>query len=257
MSKHVSQVITPSASLYRRHVLVTGGASGIGRATTLMLAQSGAKVAVLDIDQVRLDEIESSTGAVVVGVDLSDGMAVTRAVELAANRLGALDGIVNCAGISNNDGLADLTPDMWARSLAVNLTAPYLILRAALPWLLAGEGPSVVNIASGVGILPSDGAGTAYASSKAGLIGLTRSLARELAPKVRVNAVCPGLTATPMTSAYINAPRPNSESPAAGYALRRVADPVEIANAIVFLLSDCASFITGSTLAVDGGRIFH
>ena len=191
-------------------------------------------------------------------VDLSDPGATAKAVEAAAEAMGGLDGVVNCAGVALRTPLADLELAAWSLVVAVNFTAPYVICRAALPYLKVSKRASVVNVASGVGLLPGKGAGVAYASTKAGLIGMTRSLAAELAPGIRVNAICPGLTATPMVVSLIEesaaAGRPH---PADGYALRRAADPGEIASSICFLLGDEASFVTGSTLGVDGGRVFH
>jgi NAD(P)-dependent dehydrogenase (short-subunit alcohol dehydrogenase family) len=248
---------SPADGLGGRRVLVTGGASGIGHATCRLLAERGARIAILDIDAGKTAEVANELGACPIPVDLADDERLARAVEHAAETMGGLDGVVNCAGVATGQSLRDLTPELWARTLAINLTAPYLILRTALPWLMAAPSASVVNIASGAGLLPTRTTGSAYASSKAGLIGLTKALAWELAPKVRVNAVCPGLTATPMVEAIAPA-KPGQASPLASrYALGRAADPGEIAAAIVFLLSDAASFVTGSTLAVDGGRTFH
>ena len=245
-------------SFQGRHVLVTGSASGIGRATALLLAARGAKVAILDVDESKVAEVSQEIGGYPVPADLADPAQVVRAVEAAAAGMGALDGIVNCAGVSTTQHLPDLTPELWSRTLAINLTAPYLIVRTALPWLSASPVASVVNVASGAGLLPTKTSGSAYASSKAGLIGLTKALAAELAPKIRVNAVCPGLTLTPMVeSIFAEQARIGAPSPAERYAMKRGADPSEIAAGIVFLLSNEASYVTGSTLGVDGGRIFH
>jgi NAD(P)-dependent dehydrogenase (short-subunit alcohol dehydrogenase family) len=242
-----------SGDLGGRHVLVTGGASGIGFAICRMAIERGAKVAMLDVDAGKVGPPARELGAFPIAADLSDMSMPGPAVAEAVQALGALDGVVNCAGISSPAPLAELNPEAWTRILTVNLTAPYLILRAALPWLSKAANASVVNIASGAGILPSGSkGGSAYASSKAGLLGLTRALASELAPGIRVNAVCPGLTDTPMVRNRTGGPPPASR-----YALNRAADPSEIAAGVIFLLSDAASYVTGSTLAVDGGRTFH
>jgi len=242
--------------LARRRILLTGGASGIGRAAAEILTARGASLALLDIDEGKLEHATAATGAKAVRVDLADEASTIAAVKRAAELMGGLDGVINCAGLANLDSLADLTPEAWGKTLAINLTAPYLIVRTALPWLTQAQGASVVNVASAVGLLPTKGRCAGYAASKAGLIGLTRAMAAELAPKVRVNAVSPGFTETPMTAAF--KPRAEGAPPlTAAYALGRVAQPDEIANAIVFLIGDLASFVTGSTLAVDGGRTFH
>lgn len=142
--------------------------------------------------------------------------------------------------------------------MAVNLTAPYLICQAALPWLKARPGASIVNIASGQGLLSNAPGGSAYAASKAGVIGFTRAMAAELAPGIRANCVCPGIVQTPMTTEQLRGYANPDDAPfVAQYAMKRVAQPREIAEAVLFLASDAASYITGSALAVDGGRTFH
>jgi len=131
----------------------------------------------------------------------------------------------------------------------VNLTGIYIVVRCCLPWLTKASGATIVNIASGQGLLPNRPEMTAYAASKGGVVNLTRALAAELAPAIRVNSVCPGMVDTPMT-----ADGPRDATP---YALKRIADPSEIANAILFLTGSESSFVTGAALAVDGGRTFH
>jgi len=246
--------LSKTPRLEGRHVLVTGGASGIGRATCRLLIEGGAKVAMLDLDAPKLRDAAGELGAIPIPADLSDAAQPGAAAESAARALGGLDGVVNCAGIATSKPLGEMDPETWMRVFAVNLNAPYLILRAALPWLRQAPGSAVVNVASGVGITPGVGSkgGSAYASSKAGLIGLTRALASELAPAVRVNAVCPGVTETPMVAGL-----PGGGPALSRYALGRMAAPAEIASVIVFLISDAASYVTGATWAADGGRTFH
>jgi NAD(P)-dependent dehydrogenase (short-subunit alcohol dehydrogenase family) len=142
-----------------------------------------------------------------------------------------------------------VTPETWRKVIEVNLTGTFLVTQAALPWLRQAKGSTVVNIASGAGVLPNAPGLAAYAASKGGVIALTKALAADLAPEIRVNCICPGMVDTPMADGF----RAN----VGNYALKRIADPQEIAQALLFLTSSEASYITGATLAVDGGRTFH
>lgn len=241
-----------------RRAYITGAASGIGLATARLLAQGGAKLALIDRDEKGLQAAAKETGGVPFTVDLTDGAAIDRSVAAAAEALGGLDCVLNIAAISDGRSIAELEPDQWDLVMAVNITAPYRICRAALPFLQAQEGSSIVNIASGEGLLPSAAGTVVYSASKGGLLAFTRALAANLAPKVRVNAVCPGLTDTPGMAPYLHGNDPTmAQAFANRYALKRAADPSEIAEAIAFLASSEASYITGITLAADGGRTYH
>lgn len=247
-----------SKSLDGRRILVTGAASGIGRAVARMFAEEGAKLVVLDRQAAALELVADEVGATAFTVDLAHTDSLPAAVERAAAAMGGLDGIVNAAGIGHFAPIGELSHADWALSIAINLTAPYSICRAAAPYLRAAPGSTVVNIASGAALLPDNPNATAYAASKGGLISFTKALASELAPIVRVNAVCPGLTDTPMVARLSAGANALSSSPAVQrYALKRPAQPEEIAAAILFLTSSASSFVTGSTLVADGGRIFH
>jgi len=137
----------------------------------------------------------------------------------------------------------------WQRVIDVNLTGTYIVVRCCLPWLLKAPGATIVNIASGQGLLPNTPNMTAYAASKGGVVNLTRALAAELAPTIRVNSICPGMVDTPMTAGL---PREVNR-----YAMQRIAQPLEIAQAVLFFTAPESSFVTGAALAVDGGRTFH
>jgi NAD(P)-dependent dehydrogenase (short-subunit alcohol dehydrogenase family) len=240
------------ARLDGRKILITGGASGIGHATASLFLREGAKVAVLDRPGREFDGL-------FVPVDVADPGSVQQAVRAAASALGGLDGVVNAAGIFSAAGLADTTPDLFNLTLAVNLTGTFLVVQAAAPILLAsGMTATIVNIGSGVGITPTGPGSIAYVASKGGVIAMTKALAMELAPSVRVNVVCPGMVETPMTQGFLRSESGEVEPAlAARYALRRPAAAEEIAAAILFLTSAESSFVTGIALPVDGGRTFH
>lgn len=247
--------------LVGRRVLITGAASGIGRATADLFVREGAGVALIDRDAPALEAARAGCGAAAaLPADVADGEAVERVVAQAARSLGGLDGVVNCAGIDLVAPLSETGPADWARVLAVNLTGPYLVCRAALPRLEAAGGGTIVNVASGAALRPL-GDRSAYCASKAGLVMFGKALAIEVAAAgIRVNAVCPGIVDTPMFRASFEAaadPAAALEAIKDRYAIRRVAEPVEIARAVLFLTSTESSYVTGAALAVDGGRTFH
>lgn len=215
-------------------------------------------MALLDVQEAELRESARLTGGWSAAVDLRDRGATVASVEQAAAALGGLDGLVNCAGIALTRPVTDITDDAWDDVLAVNLTAVFVVCRAALSHLLRAPGTStIVNVASGQALRPSAGA-SAYASSKAGVVALSKVLAAELAPKVRVNAVCPGIVQTPMTQFLLEGHEDPDTAPfVAQYAMGRVAQPLEMARVILFLTGEDASYVTGTALAADGGRTFH
>lgn len=246
------------ARLAGRKIIVTGGASGIGRATAELFAREDAKVAVLDRTAEAAQAVAKEIGGAGLAVDVADAASVAAAVTAAAAALGGIDGVVNAAGIFSSANLADTTPEQFARILAVNLTGTFLVIQAAAPALRkAGKG-TIVNIGSGVGLVPTGPGSTAYVASKGGVIAMTKAIAMELAPAIRVNVVCPGAVETAMTASFI---RDASGAPSAAianrYALKRPGAAQELAAAILFLTSEESSFVTGTTLAVDGGRTYH
>lgn len=234
--------------------LVTGAASGIGAATTEALVEAGLRVIAVDRQEIG----DPPAGVIARALDVSDEAAVG---ELLADQelIGDLGYVVNCAGIHEQVGFDDLAESNWQRMLGVNLLGAYYVMRAAAPSLRRSGNGAVVNVTSleagrVVAVLHSDPA-LHYATSKAGLEHLTRGIARALAADgVRVNSVAPGLVATPMTMANHSTNGGDLPEPLRRRAaIERYADPSEIANAIMFLLSDQASYITGASLLVDGG----
>ena len=241
-----------------RKIIVTGGASGIGRATARLFRQEGAAVAILDRSDNAAKAVADEIGAVAFGCDVADPASVSAAVAKAAEAMGGLDGLVNAAGILAATGLTDTSAEVFARTLAVNLTGTFLVMQAAVPFMQAAGKGTVVNIASGVGLLPTGPGSIAYVASKGGVVALTKSASMELSPAIRVNSVCPGSVETAMTASFIRTPDGAPDpSIAARYALGRHAQPEELAAAILFLTSDESSFVTGIALPVDGGRTFH
>ena len=241
-----------------RKIAITGGASGIGRATAELFSREGAVVAVLDRDAAQAEAVARSIGGPAFAVDVSDAAEVGRVMAAAAGALGGLDGLVNAAGVFINRGVMETGPEIWHRTISVNLTGTFLCVQAVVPFLRQAESSTIVNIGSGVGLLPTGGGSSAYAASKGGVIALTRALAAELAPAIRVNVVCPGAVETPMTEGTLRDTAGAVVPAIVGrYALGRPATPEEIASGILFLTSHESSFVTGISLAVDGGRTFH
>jgi NAD(P)-dependent dehydrogenase (short-subunit alcohol dehydrogenase family) len=235
--------------LQGRRILITGAASGIGRKVAELFANEGAGAALLDRNRDGLAEVVRETRGFAVEADVTQEPSVLRAVEQGAGAMGGIDGIVNAAGIVIHGSVLDVGVADWQRVLDVNLTGAYIVVRCCLPWLKKAPFATIVNIASGQGLLPNTPNMTAYAASKGGVVNLTRALAAELAPSIRVNSVCPGMVDTPMTAGL--------QRETDRYAMKRIADPLEIAQAILFLTSAESSFVTGAALAVDGGRTFH
>jgi NAD(P)-dependent dehydrogenase (short-subunit alcohol dehydrogenase family) len=241
-----------------RHVVITGAASGIGRAIAELFHREGASLALIDRDAAGVSAVASALKAVSLPFDLSNSESIASTIERAANELGALDGVVNCAAMGVATPIAETDFALLSRFIAINLTAPYLLCRAALPHLQKVPGATIVNVASGQALLPNAPNNTAYSATKGGLVAFTKALAAEVAPRVRANALCPGVTNTPMAAPLFAGYAKPSDAPwVKQYALQRVAEPIEIAQAALFLTSAESSFITGVALAVDGGRTFH
>lgn len=238
-----------------RRILITGAASGIGLATAHRFASEGAAIVLLDRDQTALDAVAAELGAYAILADLLDEQVIRAAIAEAATALGGLDGIVNVAGIGGSlTRLGETSLEEWNKVIAVNLTAPFLVMREALPHLNAAGGGTIVNVSSGQGLMPSAPGMGSYCASKGGLVMFSKTMALELAPTIRVNAVCPGVVDTPILPPTMSEA---AKQPGSLYALKRVAQPGEIADAILFLTSNESTFVTGIAMAIDGGRTYH
>lgn len=242
----------------KRIALVTGASRGIGRACAEALAASGHHVVAcyvsgLEAATETATRIETSGGSVeLLSFDVGDPTACAQAIDDVVKRHGRLDVLVNNAAIAIDGLFVRLKDADWDRQLAVNLTGPMALCRAASRTLMKQRAGSIVNVVSVVGEMGNAGQ-SAYSAAKAGLIGLTKSLARELAPRnVRVNAVSPGFIETDMTAAL---PETARERILTQVPLARLGRPEEVAAAVAFLASDAASYITGEVLRVNGGLL--
>ena len=243
-------------------VVVTGGASGIGRACARALAEVGRPVSLWDLNGEGAAEATASIAAdcgVVthsVGLDVTDRASVDDAVVAAREALGDIGGVVHAAGIVSSMDIDHLTEEIWDSVIGVNLRAEVFVVQALLGDLRSHEGSAIVGIGSimsvvGNALIPS------YTASKHGVVGITKSLANHLGPDgIRVNAVGPGYIETPMTAAMMDDP-PTKAACVEKSPLGRVGAPTDIAKAVRFLMSDEAGFVTGTTLIVDGGVTSH
>lgn len=241
-----------------RNALITGAATGIGRATALHLARAGARVVVNHLNQHRasadlVQHIEQAGGkALAIEGDVSDPVQVQRLVNAALLAVGQIDVLVNNAGILQEKPFLETSEADWQRMMAVDLGSVFLMCRAVLPGMVAQGSGVIVNIASDLGITGRAGFAP-YCTAKAGVIGLTKSLAREFAPAIRVNAVAPGPVATAMVS--LEQMSPEWIQKELDIPQHRLADPGEIADTVLFLASDLSRFYCGQVLGPNGGSV--
>lgn len=240
-----------------KRIVIAGGGTGIGRAAALLCAREGAKVVVIGRRYAPLEEVASAIGGSAFAADVRDAAAARGAIYHAARTLGGIDGLVNAVGVLDTSRIDDIDDANWTAVIANNLGATFLMCREALPSLRSSPSAAIVNIGALAAVVPGV-ASVAYSAAKAGVVQLSQVLAAQEAPGVRVNCVCPGAVDTDMTRSFL-AEKTDAERIAftARYACKRMALPDEIASLIVFLLSDEASYITGSNFIADGGRAYR
>ena len=236
-------------------VVVTGGASGIGKATAFLLAREGARIFIGDIDKAggRAAAAEGAAEQLAIEylpLDLTDAASIDAFVAAVYQQTERVDSLVNGAGWDQIQPFLENPPEMWDRIIAINLMGPVRLTRGILPPMVAARSGKIINISSDAGRVGSTGE-TVYAAAKGGLIAFTKSLARELARyQLNVNCVCPGPTDTPL---FQRQPERMKEALTRAIPFRRIAQPIEIAQAVLFFASRRSDYITGQVLSVSGG----
>jgi 3-oxoacyl-[acyl-carrier protein] reductase len=239
------------SKLEGRKILVTGAASGMGREIAELFAREGATLALLDRNGPGAVAVAEPLGARAFACDVADRVEVDRLVAQAGEVLGGLDGIINSAGILDITPFVDLDPASWDRMVAVNLTGPFNVIKAALPYLERAERATIVTIASVSALMPMPGT-AGYSASKAGAAMFTKSIAMDLGPRIRANSICPGVIKTEMTRYLWESPE-HSRRASERVALKRLGDPSDVARAALFLSTEESGFTTGTEFPVDGG----
>lgn len=242
-----------------RAAVVTGAGRGIGRAIAERLAADGAAIAVADRDAAPAEEVAAAIvaaggRAIACATDVTDPDAVAALMRRTADAFGGIDILVNNAGILRSTAAERITPEEWHLVVDANLTSTFLCAAAAQPFLVARGGGAICNLASMAGRATSTLGGAHYTTAKAGVLGLTRHLAREWAKhRIRVNAISPGIVDTPMVRASRDAE--GLEAVRRSIPFERFADPAELAALIAFLVSDEAAYITGANVDIHGGEL--
>lgn len=241
--------------------LITGGGTGIGAAIARRFADSSAKVAVIGRRSGPINEVAGGIDGLAIAADVTDGAAMADVVRQTVDRFGGLDLVVANAGVITEGEVLELSDEDWRKSLEINVTGVMTTVRAAIPELIRRGGGAIVTIASVAGLMGCPQS-AAYCTSKAALVGFTRSLAVDYGPRgIRANTLCPGWVRTPMSDEELGALAEEKVIAVEGAVeavtrflpLARMADPREIAGCAEFLVSDDASFVTGTVLTADGG----
>jgi 3-oxoacyl-[acyl-carrier protein] reductase len=240
-----------SRKLENRRILITGAASGMGRAIAELFAREGARTALLDRNGPAVCALAEQLHVPGFECNIAALQQVEQCVARVADALGGLDGVVNAAGTYLVKPFEEIEPEAWNRIMSVNVNGPYHVLRAAVPVLRKSASATIVNIASVSGYMPIAGT-SVYSASKAAVIMLTKSLALELGPHIRVNTICPGVIRTEMTR-HIWSDEARAAATAERVALKKIGTPDEVAHAALFLSSSDSSFTTGTEITLDGG----
>jgi NAD(P)-dependent dehydrogenase (short-subunit alcohol dehydrogenase family) len=250
-------------SLTGKRALITGGASGIGRAIALLFAREGAAVAIADLDEANGEAVvqmikDGGGQAIFVLCNVTEAASCQRAVQLTVEELGGLEILVNNAGIIRRATVLDTTEEEWDQVMAVNVKSIFLFSKYAVPVMAQAGGGVIINTASGWGLVGGRRA-VSYCASKGAVVNMTRAMALDHgAQNIRVNCICPGDTDTPMLrdeARQLGEPETRFLAEAAQRALQRIGRPEDIAQAALYLASDASSFVTGTALVVDGGGL--
>jgi NAD(P)-dependent dehydrogenase (short-subunit alcohol dehydrogenase family) len=263
MSKNSDKPNPVQPVLQDKVALITGGASGIGRATALLFATVGARVVVVDIDQAAGESVtrtiqETGGQAIFIPADVSQAAACRQAVARTVAEFERLDILFNNAGIIRRASILELSEAQWDQVMAVNLKSVFLLSKYALPVMIEAGGGVIINTASGWGLVGGRQA-AAYCASKGAVVLLTKAMALDHGPQnIRVNCICPGDTDTPLLHSEAQQLGQSEEQflvEAAQRPLQRLGRPEDIAQAALYLASDAAAFVTGTSLVVDGGGL--